>query len=241
MTILLLAPVALKAAVTDLVAEFGRISGVPVETDIVLNPEVPRRIAKGEAFDVAITNPGYVADLVDAGYADSGSHRAFGRVPLAIAIAGETGDASRRPEDVADLLLSAESIAYTGAGTSGRIFREMAEGLGVLDRIEARLRPMDAGAPIRAVAEGRAVLAAAPLTVVRTTPGVRAAAICPPEMGTDIEMSIFLSPDAAHRADARALLSFLTDARHDASLSGAGVERFTLPAWGLCAPASAQW
>ena len=230
MTVLMLAPVALHAVVTALVADFSDASGVSVETEVGLNPEIPRRIAEGAAFDVAITNPGYVVDLVDAGLADGPSHRAFGRVPLALAVAGETGDAGRRPSEVADLLLSAETIAYTGAGTSGRIFREMADRLGVLARIEARLRPMEAGAPIRAVAAGHTALAVAPLTVVQATAGVRAAAICPSGMGTDIEMSVFLSRDAAHRADAGKLLSFLTDAGRDESLSRAGVERFTLPA-----------
>lgn len=151
-------------------------------------------------------------------------------MPLALAVRGETRACGDAPADIAALLLAAESIAYTGAGTSGRIFREMAERLGVLDRIEATLQPMEAGAPIRAVAEGRIGLAAAPLTVVRATAGVYAAAICPAEMGTDIEMSVFLSTAAADRPEARPLLSALTGLAHDAALSRAGVERFSLPA-----------
>jgi hypothetical protein len=72
-------------------------------------------------------------------------------------------------------------------------------------------------------------MAAAPLTVVRTTAGVLPAAICPPETETDIEMSMFLSSRSADRPEARDFLSFLADPERDASLERAGVERFTLP------------
>jgi molybdate transport system substrate-binding protein len=165
------------------------------------------------------------ADLVASGHADGQSLCAFGRVPLALAVAGADGEYITEPRAIAALLLAAESIAFTGPGTSGRIFREMADRLGVLDRIEGHLKPMDAGQPIRAVAEGACALAAAPLTVVRATPGVRAAAICPAAMGTDIEMSAFLS--TAPSEGAERLLSVLTDPAMDPALAEAGVMRMT--------------
>lgn len=230
MKILLLAPVALKGVLPGLIDAYTRATGNAVAAEIVLNPEVPARIAEGADFDVAITNPGYVRDLVASGHADGASHAAFGRVPLALAVAGGSGPCATAPGDIATLLLRSDSIAYTGPGTSGRIFREMAEHLGVLDRIADRLRPMGAGEPIRAVAEGTCVLAAAPLTVVRATQGVHAAAICPGGMGTDIDMSVFLSRCAVDRPEARAFLAFLTDPSRDNALARAGVERFTLPA-----------
>ncbi|MBF9061041.1 solute-binding protein [Rhodobacterales bacterium HKCCSP123] len=227
MTVMLLAPVALRAVLSDLVDAYRAETGDGVETRIVLNPEVPRLIAEGFAFDVGITNPWYVPDLVAAGHVDGGSHTALGRVPLALAVAGHGGGCATDRAAIADCLLGARDIAFTGEGTSGRIFREMAAQLGVLDRIEDRLRPMGAGEPIRAVASGRCAMAAAPLTVVRATDGVQAAAICPAELGTDIEMSVFL---AARRSEGAArLLSYLADPARDAALSMAGVERFTLP------------
>jgi molybdate transport system substrate-binding protein len=225
MTVLLLAPVAVKAVVPVIAAAFREATGQTVEAEIVLNPEVPRRITQGAAFDVAITNPWYVPDLVASGYADGSSVCAFGRVPLALAVAGAHGECVSDPGAIAALLLAAGSIAYTGPGTSGRIFREMADRLGVLDRIEGLLNPMDAGQPIRAVAGGACALAAAPLTVVRATPGVRAAAICPAEMGTDIEMSVFLGTGRSEGAER--LLSVLTDPAMDPALAEAGVMRMT--------------
>ncbi len=227
MAVVLLAPVALKDVLRDIIGAYRAETGADVETQIALNPEVPRRIAEGAVFDVGITNPWYVPDLVAAGHVDGASHTALGRVPLALAVAGYGGDIVTDRDAIADCLLGARDIAFTDAGTSGRIFRDMAGHLGVLDRIADRLRPMGAGDPIRAVAMGTCALAVAPLTVVRATAGVQAAAICPAELGTDIEMSAFLG---TRRSDgAERLMSYLNDPARDAALERAGVVRFTLP------------
>jgi len=229
MTMALIGPVALKGVLPTLVEEYRRASGVAVETEILLNPEVPVRSLGGAHFDLAITNPWYVPDLVASGHAEGSSHAAFGRVPLALAAAGATDDPASSPGAIAALLLDAETIAFTGTGTSGRIFHEMTDRLGVRAQIAGRLKPMGTGEPICAVADGRCGLAVAPLTVVRATSGVRAVAICPPEMGTDIEMSIFLARPSSDSPAARDFLSFLCDPAWDPWLERAGVERFTLP------------
>ena len=227
MTVLLLAPVAVEDVLRQLLGAYRTTTGDEVETEIVLNPEVPRRISAGAAFDIGITNPWYVSDLVAAGRVDGASHAAFGRVPLALAVAGDGAACATDADGIASLLLAAPDIAFTDTGTSGRIFRDLAARLGVLDRIADRLRPMGAGEPILAVADGSCALAAAPLTVVRATKGVRAAAICPAELGTDIEMSVFLNSTRSDGAER--LLSYLADPARDEAWSRAGVERFTLP------------
>ncbi len=58
------------------------------------------------------------------------------------------------------MLRKARSVAYTGDGTSGRIFCDMARLLGIVDDMAPRLHPMAAGEPVRAVATGSIALAA---------------------------------------------------------------------------------
>ncbi|NKX46266.1 substrate-binding domain-containing protein [Roseicyclus persicicus] len=230
MTVACLCPVALTGTLPALVEMHTRATGVAVELIPLLNPEVPRRIAAGADYDVALTNPVYVRALVALGRADPASHRPFGRVPLAIATSdAAAGTLAGLAGDLATLLRAAAAIAYTADGTSGQMFRDMALRLGVLAEIEDRLMPMAAGEPIRAAARGDCTLAAAPLTTVRATAGVTALAVCPPDLGTDIDMSVFLSPEAAARPAARAFLDHLTDPGLDGVLADRGVGRFAFP------------
>jgi ABC-type molybdate transport system substrate-binding protein len=228
----LLAPVAVKAALQDLVALHEQARAVQIATSYVLNPEVARRIMAGEAYDIAITNPHYVPDLIAAGRASADSHRPFGRVPLALVAqaGGPHTDLVATEAEIADMLRAAPSVAYTGEGTSGRIFLDMARRLGVLDGIAPRLHPLGAGEPVRAVATGSIAFAAAPLTTALATPGVVPVAICPSSLGADIDMSVFLNPDVADDDTVQAVLQHLTDPGLDGFLSVRGVRRFAFDA-----------
>jgi hypothetical protein len=225
--IICLAPVALKGLMPELVATFEATTGLSVGVTYMLNPEVPQRIMDGADYDIALTNPPYVPVLIASGRAAADSHQPFGRVPLALAAqAGHRAQVCETAEGIADLLTAADSIAFTAEGTSGRIFRDMARQVGVLDAIAGRLMPMAAGEPIRAVAHGDCTLAAAPLTTVLATEGVIPAAICPSELGTDIDMSVFLSPDAAGMAGPSSFVAHLVDTALDDRLAGRGIRRF---------------
>lgn len=226
----LIGPIALKSIIADLVARFERSEDVAVQTTFDLNPRVAQRILAGSPIDVGITNPCYVAELIDKGKVDAGSHAAFARVPLAVAApTGRAGAIRSSAEDIRALLLQAESIAYTSEGTSGKTFVELASRLGILRQILPRTKPMAPGLPVRAVSDGEADLAVAPLTTVIAAPGVDCAAICPPELQADIDMSIFLGRECADRAAARRLVRYLSAASLDPYLESRGVRRFSLP------------
>jgi len=220
-------PVAIRALMDRLSPRLEAAAGVPLLKIVDLNPAIPKRIAAGEAFDLGLTNPPYALSLIEAGHADAQSHRAFGRVPLAVArkAGGENLTLENATEIVA-LFRQASSIAYTGAGTSGQTYLDAMERLGLTEAIVGKSRPMGAGEPVASVAAGETELAVAPLTTVMASPGVAPAAIFPAELGTHIDMSVFLSPTA--RQGAVKALAFLTSPDIDEDLAAAGVTRFSL-------------
>ena len=202
-------------------------TGVRLIQEIEPNPLIPERIRAGEPYDIGLTNPHYAKALIDDGLADGESHRAFGRVSLSVARKGEVhGQTIADSNDIEMLLRSAKSIAYTGAGTSGRTYLDALERMGLTDFVLPRSHPMAGGVPAISVATGEYELAIAPLTTVIATPGVVPAAVFPERLGAHIDMSIFQS--AASPNAAAAVIEFLIDHNLDADLAAAGIERFEL-------------
>jgi molybdate transport system substrate-binding protein len=67
---------------------------------------------------------------------------------------------------------------------------------GLNDQIHDRLRPMGAGEPPIAAARGQVQYAIAPLSRILAAPGVQPIATFPPELGLDIDMSMFVSKNS---------------------------------------------
>ncbi|MCT8973803.1 substrate-binding domain-containing protein [Microbaculum marinisediminis] len=218
-------PVAIQALMDRLRPRLEATAGQALTPLVDLNPVIPERIAAGEAFDIGLTNPPYVEALVAAGRVDGASHRPFGRVPLAIGRRAGTGESvPTGVAEIAALLSGADSIGYTGAGTSGRTYLNVMARLGLSETLAPRGRPMGAGEPVASVVVGDTELAVAPLTTILSSPGIGVAAIFPDALGAHIDMSVFLSPMPG--AGAAAVLERLTGPELDAELAAAGVVRF---------------
>src|SRR4051812_41612745 len=142
-SIRLFAAVAARNGLRELITRFEQTSGFKVDITFDLNPAVAKRIKAGESFDVGLTNPWFVDALIQSGKVIAGSHRAFGRAPLTIGAREADGGAMLTArEDICALLLRAQSIAYTGEGTSGKSFREAIERLGLRDQVLPKSRPL---------------------------------------------------------------------------------------------------
>jgi hypothetical protein len=218
-------PLAIRAVFAQLAPRLEAAAGRALTPIFDLNPAIPKRILAGEAYDIGLTNPPYVDALVAAGRADSASQRPFGRIPLAIGRrAGVEAPVVTDAAGIAALLRGAESIAYTGEGTSGRTYLDAMARLGLSDAVAPKGRPMGAGGPVAAVAAGETELAVQPLTTIMASPGVVPAAIFPAAAGAQIDISVFLSTLRA--AGAAEVLDVLTGTELDTELAAAGVIRF---------------
>ncbi len=220
-------PAAIGAVMDRLMPRVAAQTGVQVIQKVELNPLIPERIRAGEPYDIGLTNPSYAQTLIDDGFADGGSHRAFGRVSLAVARRGRAhGQIVADSHGIEALLRSAKSIAYTGAGTSGRTYLDVMERMGLTDSVLPQSHAMAGGVPAVSVATGEYELAIAPLTTVIATPGVVPVAIFPEHLGTHIDMSVFRN--AASPNTAAQVIDILTNHNLDDELAAAGIARFEL-------------
>ncbi len=170
-TLRLFVPAAIRAVMDRLAPRIEAATEVRLIQEVELNPLIPERIRAGEPYDIGLTNPPYARTLIKDGFADAGSHRAFGRVPLAVARRGEAkGQIVADSKGIEALLSIAKSIVYTGAGTSGRTYMDAIERMGLTDSVLPRSHAMAGGVPAVSVATGEYELAIAPLTTVLATP-----------------------------------------------------------------------
>ncbi|MBR1124202.1 substrate-binding domain-containing protein [Bradyrhizobium lablabi] len=223
-----LTAVAVHAEIEDLIPQFKRRHRIEVDVNYDVNPAVAKRVMDGEDFDVGLTNPWYVEEMIAIGRVIPDIHVPFGRVPLTI------GAAVREPEEIASsheavsrILSNADSIAYTSTGTSGKTFLRAIEMMGLKDQLRDRLRPMGAGEPPIAAAKGDVQYAIAPLSRILAAPGIAPIANFPPELGLNIDMSMFVHKDS-RREPALQLIQFLSDPEQDAYLRSHGVYRYEL-------------
>ena len=225
-----LCAVAVHAEIEELVPQFTRRHGIAVDVHYDVNPAVAKRVMAGEDFDVGLNNPWYVEEMIKRGLVIPDIHVPFGRVPLTIGVAGpEPEEIASSQEAVRKLLLSADSIAYTSTGTSGKTFLRAIEMMGLQDQIGDRLRPMGAGEPPIAAAKGQVQYAVSPLSRIIAAPGIAPAAIFPPELGLDIDMSMFVHRNS-RPGPALQLIQFLADPGLDTYLRSHGVHRYELTA-----------
>jgi molybdate transport system substrate-binding protein len=224
-----IAAVAVHAEIEDLIPQFKRQQGIEVDVKYDVNPAVARRVIDGEDFDIGLTNPWYVDEMISLGRIIPDIHVPFGRVPLTIGAAGPAPEEiGSSHEAVRRLLLNADSIAYTSIGTSGKTFLRAVEMMGLQDRIHDRLRPMGAGEPPIAAAKGQVQYAIAPLSRIIAAPGVAPIATFPPDLGLDIDMSMFIHRNSRRPETALQFIQFLSDPELNAYLRSHGVYRYEL-------------
>src|SRR6195952_2317097 len=126
--------VAVHAEIEELVPRFRRQHGIEVDVNYDVNPAVAKRVIDGEDFDVGLTNPWYVEEMISLGRIIPDIHVPFGRVPLTIGAAGpEPEEIASSHEAVRELLLDADSIAYIATGTSGKTFLRALDMMGLHD------------------------------------------------------------------------------------------------------------
>lgn len=142
------APNAVKEAVSEVAAQFEKQRGVKVILSWGGSEAISRRVAGGEAFDVVVNTAQGVDRLIADGKLVAGSRTDFSRSGVAAAVrAGlprpdiSTVDALRRT------LLSAESIAIS-SGASGRYLEQLFQRLGVADEVKRKTRQPPSGAQI---------------------------------------------------------------------------------------------
>lgn len=142
------APNAVKEAVTEIAARFERDTGHRVVFTWGGSEAIAKRIADGEVFDVVVNTSQGVERMAAEGRLAAGSRTDFCRSGVAAAVRP-----GMSPPDISSAaalkaaLLGAPSIAIS-SGASGRYLEQLFQKLGVIDQIRHKIRQPPSGAQI---------------------------------------------------------------------------------------------
>jgi molybdate transport system substrate-binding protein len=223
----LFAAIAVRPAILPMLPGFEAASKLAVSATWELNPAVKSRIEAGAPFDVVVTNPDLVRDLVASGKVLEGSEVPFGRISMGVAArAGSSLPAIDTRDGFERLLTGARSVAYASEGTSGRHFSALLARLGIGDVVGPRLVPVPGGQTATSVVRGEAELAVVPVTsILAAGPEVMLVGAFPAELQSYIDFDVGIAAHAAGSRAARRMSEFLTSPEIDETLAAAGVER----------------
>lgn len=217
-------PIALKETMESLGPKFEAETGYQLSMTHMLNPEVPEFIASGAIWDIAMTNPWHIDEMIAAGHTDASSYKLIGRSPLAFAKRGTAPTPLlTRPEELARMLSEVSSLGITDGGTSGDMIRNLARMLGVWNEAEAAIRPLEGGGPIRELVAGNIEMATVPLSNIATIKGIVPVAACPDELNVHIDLSLCLSFEC--QQGAKDLSVWLSSPERDQALEALGIYR----------------
>ena len=155
----LLCPVALRAAMPEIIGKFEATSGHKLKIEYATAGAIVDRLQKGESVDAAIASTAHIDSLLSQGKITAGTRTQFARVGIGVFV--RIND--RRP-DLASVdsftraLLDAKAIGYgdpAKGGVSGTAMAALVERLGIANdlRAKTRLYP-DSQAVLTAVAAG---------------------------------------------------------------------------------------
>jgi molybdate transport system substrate-binding protein len=219
---------AFKQVLLALLPDFERTSGhkVTVENDTV--GALTKRIAGGEAFDLAVLTPKAVDDLAKEGKFAAGSRANLARVGVGVVVK----DGTPKP-DISSLaafkqaLLAAKSVAYidpAAGGSSGIYVAGLLDKLGIAADVKPKAKLIPGGAVAEHVAKGEAELGIHQISEILPVKGVTLVGPLPAEIQN---YTVYAAGIAAHAKEsdaAKALLKTLTSPAAAEVLKSKGME-----------------
>ena len=127
---------------------FCDASGHRVVVESVGGVDAVRRLAAGEAFDVAVLASDAVAKLIATGHLVAGTESVVALSTVAAAVpAGRAAPELRTLPQLVSVLLQADAIGYS-TGPSGKALLDRLEDWGILDTLRPRLQQAPPGKPV---------------------------------------------------------------------------------------------
>jgi len=219
---------AFKQVLLALVPDFERATGhkVTVQNDTV--GALTKRIAGGEAFDLAVLTPKAVDDLAKEGKFVAGSRANLARVGVGVVVK----DGTPKP-DVASVaafkqaLLAAKSVAYidpAAGGSSGIYVSGLLDKLGIAAEVKPKAKLIPGGAVAEHVAKGEAELGIHQISEILPVKGVTLVGPLPAEIQNYTIYAAGLGAQAKEGDAAKALLKTLTSPAAAEVLKSKGME-----------------
>lgn len=126
---------------------FEKSSSHKVKITFNTTPQMQKRIAAGDTFDVAIAPPAATGGFLKAGKVDAGGLN-VGRVGSGVVIRSDAPvPAIANADDIKKTVLEAESIVFNRAST-GQYFERLLKKMGVYKQVEAKASRYATGAEV---------------------------------------------------------------------------------------------
>jgi molybdate transport system substrate-binding protein len=219
---------AFKQVLLALVPDFERATGhkVTLQNDTV--GALTKRIAGGEAFDLAVLTPKAVDELANTGKFVAGSRANLARVGVGVVVK----DGTPKPDigSVAafkQALLAAKSVAYidpAAGGSSGIYVAGLLDKLGIAGEVKPKAKLIPGGAVAEHVAKGEAELGIHQISEILPVKGVTLVGPLPAEIQNYTVYAAGLGAQAKDGDAANALLKTLTSPAAAEVLKSKGME-----------------
>jgi molybdate transport system substrate-binding protein len=128
------------------------------------------------------------------------------------------------PAALRSTLLQAKSVAWSDSASGVYIQSTMPKRLGIADQGMAKGHKIPATPVGQIVASGQAQIGLQPLGALKTVRGIQILGLVPDSLQKVTPFSAGIVTGSAHRADARALLAFLTSAQARTTIRQSGLE-----------------
>jgi len=220
---------AMRAVIAAEVPAFEKKTGHTVVLQNDTAGGLAKRIAGGEAFDLAVITPRVVDDLIAAGKIVPGSRLDLARVGVGVGVKEgapkpdiATVDAFKRT------LLAARSVAYIdpkAGGSSGIYFDKLIETMGIAADVRAKARLKAGGYVAELVATGDAEIAVHQISEIIPVKGVVLVGPLPAEIQSYTVYAAGLGTAARDSAAAKALVAHLAAVEAIPTLTARGMDR----------------
>jgi molybdate transport system substrate-binding protein len=220
-----LSSIALKPLFARLALQLKQASGMRPAITFLASPAVQREIEKGAGFDVAISNPNIVDEMISGGHIATHT-----RVNIAYSTVGVVGRTGAPKRDVSTMdgfrrtLLSAQSIAHSDGGV-GRLFMRMLSDMGIHGELQHKLKAVPAFSGAEVVARGEAEIAILITVAVLGVEGAELIGIPPAELWPYISFAGGVGTHARNPEPAAAFLACLAAAENNSVLNEIGMSR----------------
>jgi molybdate transport system substrate-binding protein len=217
---------ATETVLRALAQSFGAATGRSVILTTASAGSAGHRLRKEEKIDLVVNATRQLAAMAAAGLVDGTTISELGRMRLGLGLRqdGPLPDITT-PEALRATLLAASSIAYAdpAATPTGVHLMRMMDAMGIGTAMAPRSQLFQYGLDaVRAVAEGRAMLAMAQVSEILAVPGITLVGPLPEAVNLITSYAAAIAARTPDRTGALALLRYLTSAEGQARFRDAG-------------------
>ena len=216
-----------RAVIEDLAPRCEKAVGAKLATQFGTSTSLLQRVAKGEAFDVAVATTEAIDELVKTAKVDPVTRTALGRSGIGLGVRAGAPKPDIKTEDtIKRAFVNAKSVTYAGDGASRPHIEAMFDALGIRAAMAAKTQ-LEQGS-VRAaerVASGQAEILITLVSEILPAPGVDLVGSIPARFQRPVSFATAVGKSASNAAAGKALIACLSGPDVASTLKAKGMER----------------